>query len=186
MRNENNQKIYALAGVMGGISFAGAYLFGSGLTIATGIPIMSATVNGFWVGLMISTTLLLLKKYKFIATSMMLVYGLAATFTVLLGPPGWYKIPIALIMGFCWDISYKLLPNLIGQIIGSVLFMTSGILLIVFALQIQGSPAADKILVALPYLLSISISTAVVGSILGHTVIGKRISKLPIVKRIIG
>ncbi len=43
MRNENKQKIYALAGVMGGISFAGAYLFGSGLTIATGIPIMSAT-----------------------------------------------------------------------------------------------------------------------------------------------
>jgi hypothetical protein len=186
MENENNNKIYALAGVMGGISFAGAYLFGSGLTIATGIPIMSATVNGFWVGLIISTTLLMLKKYRFIATSMMLLYGLAATFTVLLGPPGWYKIPIALIMGFCWDVSYKLLPNLIGQIIGSALFITSGILLIVFALQLQESPAADKLIKALPFLLSISNLTAIAGSVFGYTVIGKRIIKLPIVKRIIG
>ncbi len=186
MEKSINQKIYALAGVMGGISFAGAYLFGSGLTIATGIPIMSATVNGFWVGLMISTTLLLLKKYRFIATSMMLIYGIAATFTVLLGPPGWYKIPIAIIMGLMWDFSYKLIPNLIGQIVGSILFMVVAIFLIVFALKLQESPAADKLMSALPYLLAVSVSTAVIGAIVGHTVIGKRISKLPIVQRIIG
>jgi len=186
MKNTNNQKIYALAGVMGGISFAGAYLFGSGLTIVTGIPIMSATVNGFWVGLIISSTLLILSKYRFIATSMMLVYGLAATFTVLLGPPGWYKIPIALAMGLIWDLSYKILPNLIGQIIGSILFMGVGIFLIVFALNLQESPAADKLINILPYLLTISTLTALLGAIFGHKVIGRRISKLPIVQRIIG
>ncbi len=186
MASFEKQKIYALAGVLGGVAFGGAYLLGSGITIATGIPIMSSTINGFWVGMIIALSLYLLRDYNFISTSIMLVYGLAATFTVLLGPPGWYKIPIALIMGLLWDLSFKIIPKLLGQIIGAILFMGVGTFLIIIALKLQQSPAIDKIISVLPLMLSISIPSALVGAIIGHSYLGKRLDRLPIIIRLLG
>jgi len=182
----DKSKIYALAGVFGGVSFGGAYLLGSGITIALGIPIASSAANGFWVGMIIAAAVYILREYRFIATSIMLVYGIAATFSVLLGPPGWQKIIIGPIMGLLWDISFKLIPNLIGQIIGGILFMVSAYAMIIYAMYLQGSPGVDKLYAALPVLLPLAVVSTVIGAIVGHGVIGKRIDKLPVVQRILG
>lgn len=179
-------KIYALVGALGGVTFAGAFLLGTGVTLTLGIPIASASVNGFWVGMVIAASVFVLRDYRFVATTMMLIYGLGATVTPLLGPPGIHKVLIAVIMGLLWDTSYRLFPKLTGQILGAVLFIAASFPMIILAMHLQGSPAVDKLIMATPILLPVSITTAVLGSIVGHRVLGPRLDRLPVLHRILG
>lgn len=182
-RNEN--KVYALAGVFGGVAVGGAFVLGSALATATGIPLMPAVVNGFWVGLVMAACSRFLIEYRWTGTAMMFVYGATATFTLLLGPPGWHKIPIAILMGVAWDISLLKSRNIFMYLIASVLFMGVGFALLMLAFWIQKSPAFDKMLAVLPLVVTISIVTMCIGSLIG-VVVGNRLSTLPAAQRVIG
>jgi len=182
----DGSKAYALAGVFGGIAVGGAFVIGSGLVAVTGIPLMPAIVNGLWVGLLIATASFVLKEYCLVGTAMMLVYGVAATVTVLLGPPGWHKIPIAVAMGFSWDICVWRRSALIFYLLGSVVFMLVGFSLLMLTFYLQNAPAFDKMFAVLPVVLSVSVVTMCVGALLGRRLVGVRLRDLPAFKRIVG
>ena len=185
MAKADKSKIYPLAGVFGGIAFGGAFFLGSGLAASTGLPLTAPMVNGFWVAMVISATIYILRDYHFISTAMMFIYGIAATFTMLLGPPGWYKIIAAIFMGLSWDFIAWKYKNLVTQIIGAVIFMAVGIGFVVLSLFLQKSPALDKMIPLLPIMITVSIVSAVIGVLIGHP-LGKRIDSLPIISRILG
>ena len=183
--HHDQKKVYALAGVFGGIAIGGAFVLGSVLAAATGIPLMPAVVNGFWVGLVMAACSGFLDGCRWTGTAMMFVYGVAATFTVLLGPPGWHKIPIALCMGFVWDLCLLKSKNTVMYLIGSLLFMVVGFSLLMMAFWLQKSPAFDKMVTVLPVVVTISVVTMGIGSLVGKSV-GNRLAKLPAARRVIG
>ena len=186
MAQQLTGKIYSLAGVFGGLAVGGAYFLGSGLAAVTGIPLMPAVINGLWVGLMMSAASYLLRGYMFVGTAMMFVYGVAATFTILLGPPGWHKIPIAIAMGFVWDICLWKSKGAVAYSAASAGFMAVGFALLMLAFHLQQSPAFDKMLAALPVVVTISVVTMVIGSMIGRYVVGARLDRLGVVKRVLG
>lgn len=186
MAQQYTSKIYSLAGVFGGVAVGGAYFLGSGLAAVTGIPLMPAVVNGLWVGLMMSAASYLLREYKLVGTAMMFVYGVAATFTILLGPPGWHKIPIAIAMGFIWDICLWKSKGALAYSLASTGFMAIGFALLMLAFHLQQSPAFDKMLAVLPVVVAVSVITMIIGSMIGRYAVGVRLDHLGVVKRVLG
>ncbi len=78
------------------------------IVFATGVNASSALLNGFIVPFLLVFGVLP-SKTKFPITVAFTIYGILATFTVLLGPPGLQKIPVAIIAGFITDLVILLL-----------------------------------------------------------------------------
>jgi uncharacterized protein YneF (UPF0154 family) len=72
------------------------------IVFATGVPASSSLLNGFLVPFLLVFGILP-SKSKFPVTIAFTVYGILATFTVLLGPPGAQKIPVAFVAGLITD-----------------------------------------------------------------------------------
>ena len=72
------------------------------IVFATGVYASSSLLNGFLVPFLLVFGVLPTKS-KFPVTISFTVYGALATFTVLLGPPGLQKIPVALVAGLVTD-----------------------------------------------------------------------------------
>ena len=73
------------------------------IVFATGVNASSSLLNGFTVPFLLVFGVLA-SKSKFPITIAFTVYGILATFTVLLGPPGVQKIPVAFLAGLIADL----------------------------------------------------------------------------------
>jgi hypothetical protein len=78
------------------------------IVFATGVPASSSLLNGFIVPFLLVFGVLP-SKSKFPVTIAFTIYGILATFTVLLGPPGPHKILVALVAGLITDLLILLL-----------------------------------------------------------------------------
>ena len=78
------------------------------IVFATGVNASSSLLNGFTVPFLLVFGVLA-SKHKFPITIAFTVYGILATFTVLLGPPGAQKIPVAFLAGLSADLLVLLL-----------------------------------------------------------------------------
>lgn len=78
------------------------------IVFATGVNASSSLLNGFIVPFLLVFGILP-SKSKFPVTIAFTVYGILATFTVLLGPPGLQKIPVAFTAGIVTDLLILLL-----------------------------------------------------------------------------
>lgn len=79
------------------------------IVFATGVNASSSLLNGFTVPFLLVFGVMVSKKCKFPVTIAFTTYGILATFTVLLGPPGIQKIPVAFIAGLVTDLLILLL-----------------------------------------------------------------------------
>lgn len=80
------------------------------IVFATGVNASSSLLNGFTVPFLLVFGVLA-SKFKFPVTIAFTTYGILATFTVLLGPPGIQKIPVAFLAGLVTDLLILLLHN---------------------------------------------------------------------------
>lgn len=78
------------------------------IVFATGVNASSSLLNGFIVPFLLVFGVLP-SKSKFPVTVAFTIYGVLATFTVLLGPPGLQKIPVAFAAGLVTDLLILLL-----------------------------------------------------------------------------
>jgi len=78
------------------------------IVFATGVPASSSLLNGFIVPFLLVFGVLP-SKSKFPITVAFTIYGILATFTVLLGPPGIHKFFVALVAGLTTDLLILLL-----------------------------------------------------------------------------
>ena len=81
------------------------------IVFATGVPASSSLLNGFIVPFLLVLGVLPTRS-KFPVTIAFTVYGILATFTVLLGPPGIQKIPVAIVAGLITDLLIILFKKL--------------------------------------------------------------------------
>ena len=177
-------KLSSVAGLFGAMALAFAYIVGAALTLATGIPIASAAVNGIIVCfVMVLGAKIIDKPGAF--TLMTLVYSVLAIPTVLLGPPGPHKILIGLGMGIIYDlIIFTTRKRDWGYILGSILFIASGVSLVFYSMVLLGLPGVERLKQAFIILILVSSLPASIGAFLGIKVFHKKFKNLSLVKNL--
>lgn len=160
------------------------------IVFATGVNASSSLLNGFLVPFLLVFGVLP-SKGKFPVTIAFTIYGILATFTVLLGPPGLQKIPVAMIAGFVTDLLILLLYKKakINQALSySIAFAVWGGLLAFLALllyEIMELPGKEKFLeffwvMAIAFVVEAAIASFVAVKIYNKS----RFSKSPLIKRL--
>lgn len=135
-----------------GILFAVNMSIGAILTYVTGTQGASGIVTGFFTGFIISLAALIVPIRHggpFIFPIMLLFggYCVIAWPTVLMGPPGPYKIAVGIAAGAAYDLCARFLPNRIRLHIAWVLFtiiLLAGTLLFFHLLEFDGIVAFKK------------------------------------------
>ncbi len=174
----------SVAGLFGALAFALAYVIGMALTLATGIPIASAAVNGIIVSFVMVLGAKIIDRHGAF-TLMTLVYSVLAVPTVLLGPPGPQKIVIGLGMGIVFDlIVFATKKQSWGYVVGSVLFIATGVLLVLYSMILLGMPGVERLKQALIVIIVISSLPASIGAFLGIRVFHNKFKHLSFVRNL--
>ena len=175
-------KLSSVGGLFGALAFALAYIIGMALTLATGIPIASAAANGIVVCfIMVLGTKIIDKHGAF--TLMTLVYSVLAIPTLLLGPPGPHKIIIGLGMGIVFDLIILITKKQSwGYILGSIVFIASGVSLVLYSMVLLGLPGIERLKQAFVILILVSSLPASIGAFLGIKVFHEKFEKFSLVK----
>lgn len=154
-------------GAMGALSFALAFLLGGAINALTGIPLTGGIVNGIVVGAMLTIGVRGVDKF-WSATIIWLVFSVFAIPTITLGPPGWYKVIVGVLVGVMWDAIIGVFRRtsfgyILGAGIGAV-----GITVGVFvAASLLGLPAAGRLAKALVFLVPLNLLISMAGGWVG-------------------
>jgi hypothetical protein len=146
-------KEYLFLGVMGAVSFVFAFILGSAVNIATGIPLTGGIINGIIVGVMLTIGIKGVDKFG-AGTILWVVFSILAIPTVTLGPPGIYKVAVGLLGGLTWDVTISIFKrSKIGYILGGAVGSIVIIWGVFLAATLLGLPSAEKLRSALIFLI---------------------------------
>jgi len=181
---DDKKRLWILSGAFGGLLFAINLSLGAGLTYATGNPGFSGLITGLTTSFVLFMLMSTTKKFGAITIAFTL-YCLLATPTVLMGPPGPYKILVGLVCGLTFDLilyllKYRFYSFLIG-FLGYVFMMLIGTYTAYFYLNL---PQLDKFK-SLMFILAIIFTVeGWIAAWLSKITFEKRIKKLSIVKKV--
>lgn len=160
------------------------------IVFATGVNASSSLLNGFLVPFILVFGVLP-SKSKFPVTIAFTVYGALATFTVLLGPPGIQKIPVALVAGLLTDLLICLLHNRLKMKEAwaySIAFAVWGSLLAFLArilYEIMELPGKEKFLELFWIMVVVFVVEAAIAGFIATKVYRKsKFAKNPLIKRL--
>lgn len=177
-------KEYLYLGVMGAVSFVLAFVLGSAVNIATGIPLTGGIVNGIIVGVMLTVGIKGVDKFG-AGTVLWTIFSILAIPTATLGPPGVYKPVVGVLAGLTWDSIISLfkrrkLGYILGGAIGSIVIIWG----VFFAATLLGLPAAEKLRGALVFLAPFNGFLGAVSVYLGLVIFDKKIQHLSVIKNL--
>ncbi|MEI7868464.1 MAG: hypothetical protein WCI11_11280 [Candidatus Methylumidiphilus sp.] len=177
-------RLWSLSGAFGGMLYAINMTLGAGLTYATGNPGFSGLITGFTTSFVLYMLMSTTKKFGAISIAFTL-YCLLAIPTVLMGPPGVYKVIVGLICGLTFDsilyiFRYKFYSFLLG-FLGYVLVMLAGTYLAYSSLNL---PQLEKFKSFMFVLAAIFIIEGWIAAFLSKIAFDKRIKKLSVVKKV--
>lgn len=160
------------------------------IVFATGVNASSSLLNGFTVPfLLVFGTMA--SKIKFPVTIAFTTYGILATFTVLLGPPGIQKVPVAFIAGLVTDLLILLLYKKLRwneALSYSIAFAVWGALLAFLArvlYEVMELPGKESFLELFWVMVVAFVVEAIIGAFVAVKVYRKsRFSQSPLVKRL--
>jgi hypothetical protein len=179
-------KHFILSGILAALAFAVAFVLGTGIILATGIPATGGIANIFAAVFILIIGMKIVPKFGFATLTLGLLFTLAIP-TIIGGPPGVYKIVNGILIGLVADI-----VTVLGRrtrwayILAGSLGSVTSILSIYIALVILQLPGADRLA---PLLLPLTLLQAVMGALgawAGLALFERRLSKLNAVKRLMG
>jgi hypothetical protein len=176
-------RLLTFCGGFGALTFAAAYVIGSGITVATGIPIMSAVVNALIVFYLVTIAGLIVRQFG-VAIIMFLVYAVLAIPTVLLGPPGiLHKLILWLTLALPIEITTLIFRwKWWSYPIGSFISEAVTVPMVLFLMILLGLPGAEKLQKVIMTLALIVPINAAIGSWLGALTYEKKLKNLSMVK----
>lgn len=179
-----NKKLWVISGAFGGLLFAINFSLGALFTYATGTPGASGIVTGFTTGFVFFILMRMTKSFGAIGIAFTL-YCLLATPTVLMGPPGPYKILIGLLCGLSFDaIIYILKFNKISFYLGFLTYVAVLSLGIYIAYTFLNLPDFDKFKKVMFIFLGIFTFEGWISGWLANKLFNNRLIKLSVVKKI--
>ena len=160
------------------------------IVFATGVNASSSLLNGFTVPfLLVFGTLA--SRVNFPVTIAFTTYGILATFTVLLGPPGIQKIPVALLSGIVTDLLVLLLHKKLkwNEAFSYSIAFAVWVALLAFLArvlyEIMELPGKEKFLELFWVMVVAFVVEAVIGGYMAVKVYQKSsFSKSPLIKRL--
>ncbi len=173
LKNFTTKELIFIA-LMGALTFVIAFTAGSGITLATGIPVMSAVVNiivqvFFWI-----LTVLIIKKKFGVLTLLGTVYAILAIPTVLYGPPTVLKIVWGVASALIADIVLYLLSyKKIAYYVSSISWLWVLGFLELFFFSLLGVPGIAKFIKIFPILMGIGTIEAILAVFLAFIVYNK-------------
>ncbi len=190
-KNRMNPKLFAV--IVGLCAFVIAFTLGTLVTATTGVPLAGGLLNGILVSMILAIGMLA-SKHPWTGSMTWVAFSIPAIVTTTLGPPGFYKILVALIAGLLWDVFYRKLFKgnkwfglYGGAILGGlaitvlmILFLklfVSGITEFMF-LGNNAQASLDRLLGYLWFLLVINVVVTVIGVALGEYMYFKRLKDI--------
>lgn len=184
MNNKWHTKDFIFAGIAGALVFAIAFILGSGIILATGIPATGGLVNIFAAVLLMTIAVRIVPKFGFATLAMTITFSIAIP-TIIGGPPGAYKPVIGFLLGFTFDCIVTLMKrSTASHIIGGALASAMSLTAIFFAMQMLELPGVEKLQPLLKFLIPIQAINGALGAWAGNAIFKKRLQKLPAVKRL--
>lgn len=176
-------KDFIVAGIFSALTFAIAFLLGSGIILATGIPATGGIANIFAAVFVMMIGIQLVRRFGFATLTLGLMF-LYAIPTVIGGPPGVYKVVIGVIIGFSADLiaalgRYRKGSLLIAGAVGAMVSITS----IYIALVVLELPGVERLE---PLLLPLTVLQGMMGLLAAYAaykVFESRLKNLDIVNR---
>lgn len=181
---DDKARLWFISGAFGGMLFAINLSLGAGLTYATGNPGFSGLITGLTTSFVLYMLMSTTKKFGAITIAFTL-YCLLAIPTVLMGPPGVYKIFVGFICGLTFDcilyvFRYKFYSFLLG-FLGYVLVMLAGIYL---AYSYLNLPQLERFKSLMFVLATVFTVEGWLAAFLSKIAFEKRIKKLSVVKKV--
>lgn len=164
------------------IAFLIAVGLGTAVNLLSGVPLLGGLTNGVLTAAILTVGLLLVNKWG-AATLMWTVFGMLCVPTFTLGPPGFYKVVVAVAAGLVWDAVYQLTGRrrvglYSGGIAGAVCIM---LLMLVFLRVIGTDEMAavyQRYMRAIWAVLAINVVVTFLGILLGEQLLRRRLSQL--------
>lgn len=184
MRQKWELNDFVFAGITGALIFAFAFLLGSGIILATGIPATGGVANILVAVFFMTIAKHIKPKFGFATLSLAITFALAIP-TIIGGPPGVYKIVVGILIGLTIDMTIFLFRNTnISYLIGCSLGAMVSIISIYFAMIIMDFPGIDKLEPLMKYLVPLQGVNGIIGAFLGNKVFNSRLKSLPAIKKI--
>jgi hypothetical protein len=170
-----------VAGVFGAAMWALSFATGAMLVYATGIPGLSGFVTGLIQPFFLVVVIKIVPRFGAFVLAFS-VYAILSIPTVLLGPPGVYKILIAVFSGLCAEFVLAITRRRTWGIF--LAFITFGIALSVSAyaaFHLMHLPGAEAFEKAFPFIATIYTVETVVGAAIGIWVFRRYLAESTIV-----
>lgn len=178
-------KHFVLAGIFAALTFSVAFILGTGVILATGIPATGGIVNIFAAVLVMMIGIKIVPKFGFATLTMGIMFAIAIP-TVIGGNLGIYKVFNGILIGFTFDlIVYFGKRTTISHILGGALGSIVSILTLYFALVILELPGVEKLRPLLKYLVPLQGINGALGAWVGISIFNKRLKKIAAIQRLI-
>lgn len=170
-------------GAIGAGTLAIGAALGTGLTMATGIPMIGGLLNGLITAAILSIGAKGVPKFG-AGVILWFVMSTLAVPTLTMGPPGLYKIPIGLLSGLIWDCCFLIFGRKTrGYLLSGAFMMLAVMFGVVGASILLGLPAKDQLLKALAFIVPINFVLGMIGTYLGVKIFEQRVARIGYVRK---
>ncbi len=185
MKTDNWQiKHFIISGIFAALTFAVAFLLGTGIILATGIPATGGILNIFAAVFVVIIGLKIVPKFGFATLTLAIMFAIAIP-TLIGGPPGLYKVINGVIIGLAMDIILFLGPkNKISYFLAGSIGAMISILSLYFALVLLNLPGVEKLTPLLKYLVPLQAITGFLGVWAGLSIFNKRLKNISAIQRL--
>lgn len=174
---------FVFAGITGALIFAVAFLLGSGIILATGIPATGGIVNILVAVLLMVIAKHIKPKFGFATLALAITFAIAIP-TIIGGTPGIYKILVGVAIGIVFDLAVYLFRNTnFSYLIAGSLGAVVSIVTIFVLMKIMDLPGIAKLTPLMKYLVPVQAVNGLVGAYLGNLIFNIRLKSIPAIKR---
>ena len=100
------QSSYVLSGVFGALMWVVAFALGGAVVLVTNVPLLGGLVQVLVLACLFAINSKIVRRFGAM-TIQAVVFTIIAWPTIVFGPPGWYKIPVGLILGLIVDLMLR-------------------------------------------------------------------------------
>jgi len=171
-----------ICGGFGAISFVVMWALGSVLLIASGMPLVGGIASSIMNAFVLIIGIRLVDMVG-TATIISLIVTSLAIPTVILGPPGVYKILLGLYMGVIFEgFVFIFRYHKLAYLFGLAITFAASVPLEYYIFKVLGFPAADQIRPMMYVIMLVYFINGLLGSWLGQRFYDRKISKLKVVR----
>jgi hypothetical protein len=177
------QSSYVLSGVFGAFMWVVAFALGGAVVLVTNVPLLGGLVQVLILACLFAINSMIVQRFGAM-TIQAVVFTIISWPTIVFGPPGWYKIPVGLVLGLTVDIMLRATKYTNW---GRMLSIATGFVLCVpflwWAMAVFGlEDAAEKLRPLMFIIMAVYAVEGVIGAWIGIRLFNRRLKHFSFVE----